>query len=105
MVYFKRHILCAAPLAFVCLQPFYQAVAPIILNYSCYNVGIAAFDFDIPAEPIVVEQHFPHLAVFLRILHNEVFSLAVLADNSADSCPIFSSKGLEYCISLHSRSY
>jgi len=99
MMYFKRHIFCATPLAFVRFQPFYQAVAPIILNYSCYNVGIAAFDFDIPAEPIIVKQHLSNLAVFLRIFHNKIFPLTVLADNSADSCPIFSSKGLEHTVS------
>ena len=35
----------------------------------------------------------------LRILHNKIFPLTVLADNSADSCPIFSSKGFEHTVS------
>ena len=85
MVYFKRHIFCAAPLALVRLQPFNQAVASIILNGSCYYIGISAFYFGIPAETVIVEQHFSNLAVFLRILHNKIFPLTVLADNSADS--------------------
>ena len=39
MVYFKRHILCAAPLALVRLQPFNQAVASIVLNgYGSYYI-------------------------------------------------------------------
>ena len=99
MVYFKRHIFCAAPLALVRLQPFNQAVASIILNGSCYYIGISAFYFGIPAETVIVEQHFSYLAVFLRILHNKIFPLTVLADNSADSCPIFSSKGFEHTVS------
>ena len=65
MLYFKRHILCAAPLAFVRLQPINQAVAPIVLNYSCYYIGIAAFRFGIPAKTIIVEQRFTRFAVFL----------------------------------------
>lgn len=64
MVYFKRHIFCAAPLALVRLQSFNQAVASIILNGSCYYIGISAFYFGIPAETVIVEQHFSHLAVF-----------------------------------------
>ncbi len=99
MVYFKRHILCAAPLAFIRLKSFYQAVAPVVLNHSCHYVGVAAFDFGIPAEPIVVEQHFTHFAVFLRIFHCKIFPLAVLAYNSADSCSVFSSKSLEHTVS------
>ncbi len=99
MVYFKRHILCAAPLAFVRLQPFNQAVAPIVLNHSCYYIGIAAFDFGIPTEPVIIEQHFTCLAVFLRIFHNEIFPLTVLANNSADSCPIFSGESFEHTVS------
>lgn len=99
MVYLKRHILCAAPLAFIRLKSFYQAVAPIVLNYSCHYVGVAAFDFGIPAEPIIVEQHFTHFAIFLRILHNKVFSLTVLANNSADSCPIFSGESFKHTVS------
>ena len=98
MVYFKRHILCAAPLALVRLQPFNQAVASIVLNGSCYYIGISAFYFGIPAETVIVEQHFAHLAVFLRILHNKIFPLSVLADDSADSCPIFSGKSLEHTV-------
>ena len=99
MVYFERHILCAAPLAFVRLQPFHQTVASIVLNYSCYYIGIAAFRFGIPAKTVVVEQHFTNFAIFLRVLHNKIFPLTVLADNSADSCPIFSSKGFEHTVS------
>ena len=99
MVYFKRHILCAAPLAFVRLQPLNQAVAPIVLDYSCYYIGVAVFHFGIPAKTVIVEQHFSHLAVFLRILHNKIFPLTVLADNSADSCPIFSGESLEHTVS------
>lgn len=80
MVYLKRYILCAAPLAFIRLQSFHQAVAPIVLDYSCYYIGIAAFHFGIPAKTVVVEQHFTNFAIFLRVLHNKVFPLAVLAN-------------------------
>ena len=99
MVYFKRHILCATPLTPVCLQSFYKAITPIILKNSCYYIRISAFYFSVPAEPIIVKQYLSDLAVFLRILHNKIFSLTVLADNSADSCPIFSSKGFEHTVS------
>lgn len=99
MVYFKRHILCATPLTPVCLQSFYKAITPIILKNSCYYIRISAFYFSVPAEPIIVKQYLPDLAVFLRIFHNKIFSLTVLADNSADSCPIFSSKGFEHTVS------
>ena len=57
MVYFKRHIFCAAPLAFIRLQSFNQAVAPIVLNCSCHYVRVSAFDFGIPAESFIVEQY------------------------------------------------
>ena len=99
MVYFKRHILCATPLTPVCLQSFYKAITPIILKNSCYYIRISAFYFSVPAEPIIVKQYLSDLAVFLRIFHNKIFSLTVLADNSADSCPIFSSKGFEHTVS------
>ena len=99
MVYFERHILCAAPLAFVRLQPFHQTVASIVLNYSCYYIGIAAFHFGIPAKTVVVEQRFSLFAIFLRILHNKIFPLTVLADNSADSCPILSGESFEHTVS------
>ena len=99
MVYFKRHIFCAAPLAFVCLQPLNQAVASIVLDYSCYYVGGSAFNFGVPAETVIVEQHFAHHAVFLRIFHNKIFPLTVLADNFADSCPIFSGESFEHTVS------
>lgn len=55
MVYFKRHILCAAPFALVRLQPFNQAVASVVLNGSCYYIGISAFYFGIPSETVIVE--------------------------------------------------
>ena len=64
MVYFKRHILCAAPLAFVRLLPSNQAVAPIVLDYSCYYIGVAVFHFGIPAKTVIVEQHFTNFAIF-----------------------------------------
>ena len=99
MVYFKRHILCATPLTPVCLQSFYKTITPIILKNSCYYIRISAFYFSVPAEPIIVKQYLSDLAVFLRILHNKIFPLTVLADNSADSCPIFSSKGFEHTVS------
>lgn len=99
MVYFKRHILCATPLTPVCLQSFYKTITPIILKNSCYYIRISAFYFSVPAEPIIVKQYLSDLAVFLRIFHNKIFSLTVLADNSADSCPIFSSKGFEHTVS------
>ena len=99
MVYFKRHILCTTPLTPVCLQSFYKAITPIILKNSCYYIRISAFYFSVPAEPIIVKQYLSDLAVFLRIFHNKIFSLTVLADNSADSCPIFSSKGFEHTVS------
>ena len=99
MVYFKRHILCATPLTPVCLQSFYKTITPIILKNSCYYIRISAFYFSVPAEPIIVKQYLSDLAVFLRILHNKIFSLTVLADNFADSCPIFSSKGFEHTVS------
>lgn len=99
MVYFKRHILCATPLTPVCLQSFYKAITPIILKNSCYYIRISAFYFSVPAEPIIVKQYLSDLAVFLRIFHNKIFSLTLLADNSADSCPIFSSKGFEHTVS------
>ena len=85
MVYFKRHILCATPLTPVCLQSFYKTITPIILKNSCYYIRISAFYFSVPAEPIIVKQYLSDLAVFLRIFHNKIFSLTVLADNSADS--------------------
>ena len=99
MVYFKRHILCTTPFTPVCLQSFYKAITPIILKNSCYYIRISAFYFSVPAEPIIVKQYLSDLAVFLRIFHNKIFSLTVLADNSADSCPIFSSKGFEHTVS------
>ena len=99
MVYFKRHILSTAPLAFVRLQSFHQAVASIVLNYSCYYIGIAAFHFGIPAKTVVVEQHFTHFAISPRIFHSEIFPLTVLAYDSADSCPILSSKSFEHTVS------
>ena len=99
MVYFKRLILCATPLTPVCLQSFYKAITPIILKNSCYYIRISAFYFSVPAEPIIVKQYLSDLAVFLRIFHNKIFSLTVLADNSADSCQIFSSKGWEQAVS------
>ena len=99
MVYFKRHILCATPLTPVCLQSFYKAITPIILKNSCYYIRISAFYFSVPAEPIIVKQYLSDLAVFLRIFHNKILSLTVLADKSADSCPIFSSKGFEHTVS------
>ena len=79
MMYFKRHILCAAPLAFIRLQPLNQAVAPIILNHSCYYIGIAAFYFGIPAEPIIVEQHLSNLAAYTVILCFSLFKSGALA--------------------------
>ena len=84
MVYFERHILCATPLAFVRLQPFNQAVAPIVLDYSCYHIGVAVFHFGISANTVIVEQHFTNFAIFLRVLHNKIFPLTVLADSPAD---------------------
>ena len=99
MVYLKRYILCAAPLAFIRLQSFHQAVAPIVLDYSCYYIGIAAFHFGIPTKTVVVEQHFTNFAIFLRVLHNKVFPLAVLANNSANSCPILSGESFEHTVS------
>ena len=47
MVYFKRHILCAAPFALVRLQPFNQAVAVSYTHLSLTGVfsgGILLFD-------------------------------------------------------------
>ena len=79
MVYFKRHILCATPLTPVCLQSFYKAITPIILKNSCYYIRISAFYFSVPAEPIIVKQYLSDLAVFLRIFHNKIFPLTVLA--------------------------
>ena len=99
MVYFKRHILCATPLTPVCLQSFYKAITPIILKNSCYYIRISAFYFSVPAEPIIVKQYLSDLAVFLRIFHNKIFSLTVLLNDSADSCPVLSGKGLEHTVS------
>lgn len=99
MMYLNRHIFCTTPLTPVCLQPFYKAITPIVLNSSCHNIGIAAFYFRVTAEPVIIEQYLSNLAIFLRIFHNKIFPLTVLANNSADSCSIFSSKGLEHTVS------
>ena len=99
MVYFNWYILCTAPLALTRFQPLYQAIASVVLKHSCNHIRIAAFHFGIAAKPVVVEQHLSNLAVFLRILHNKIFSLTVLLNDSADSCPVFSGKGLEHTVS------
>ena len=99
MVYFKRHIFCATPLTPVCLQSLYKAITPIILKNSCYYIRISVFYFSVPAEPIIIKQYLSDLTVFLRIFHNKIFPLTVLADDSADSCPIFSGKSLEHTVS------
>ena len=85
MVYFNRYILCTAPLTSTRFQPLYQAIASVVLKNSCYYIRVSASYFSVAAEPIVVKQYLSDLAVFLRIFHNKIFPLTVLADNSADS--------------------
>lgn len=89
MVHFQRNILRTTPLAFVSFQPFYEAVASIVLNGSCHYIRIFLAYFCVAAESLIVEQCLPDLAIFLQVLHGKIFSFTVFSNDSADSCPIF----------------